>query len=160
MHGVASEQLGKKERYHSPYDRTDDGEQESRAYSEHVACGELYGLSRQDADYHLDHLEQYYEQECYMTVLLQVINDAVSGILAEKAAAVFAKRCRDKGYEKGQSQQFLIDLLEHVYGIENSTEFISFEDIKRSDGLLLDPFHHAKHYVTEHMKIYLELTNK
>lgn len=35
---------------------------------------------------------------------------------------------RYKGYEKGESQKFWIDLLEHVYGVENITEFIAFED--------------------------------
>ncbi len=47
----------------------------------------------------------------------------------QKAAAKkFAAYWKDKGYEKGESQKFWIDLLEHVYGIENIVEFISFED--------------------------------
>ena len=45
-----------------------------------------------------------------------------------KAAKEFAARWQGKGYEKGQSQQFWIDLLEHVYGVEDIAGFISFED--------------------------------
>lgn len=44
------------------------------------------------------------------------------------AAKAFAARWKDRGYEKGESQPFWIDLLEHVLGVENGTEFISFED--------------------------------
>ncbi|ADU23733.1 DNA methyltransferase [Ruminococcus albus] len=46
----------------------------------------------------------------------------------KKAAKEFAERWKGKGYEKGQSQQFWTDLLEHVYGIENAMGFITFED--------------------------------
>lgn len=45
-----------------------------------------------------------------------------------KAAEKFAEYWKDKGYEKGESQKFWIDLLEHVYSVENIAEFISFED--------------------------------
>jgi len=45
-----------------------------------------------------------------------------------KSAKEFAKRWQGKGYEKGQSQQFWMDLLQSVYGVENIAEFISFED--------------------------------
>ena len=44
------------------------------------------------------------------------------------AAKAFAERWKDRGYEKGESQPFWIDLLEHVLGVENGAEFISFED--------------------------------
>ena len=47
----------------------------------------------------------------------------------QKAAAkAFAERWKGKGYEKGESQPFWIDLLEHVLGVENGSIFISFED--------------------------------
>ena len=46
----------------------------------------------------------------------------------KKAAKEFAARWEGKGYEKGQSQQFWMDLLQSVYGVTNITEFISFED--------------------------------
>ncbi len=43
-------------------------------------------------------------------------------------AKKFAEFWKDKGYEKGQSQQFWIQLLTEVYGVQNSSEFIEFED--------------------------------
>ncbi|HAG03840.1 MAG TPA: methylase [Lachnospiraceae bacterium] len=46
----------------------------------------------------------------------------------KKAAKDFAQRWHGKGYEKGQSQQFWIDLLVNVYGVEDIAGFISFED--------------------------------
>lgn len=46
----------------------------------------------------------------------------------KRAAKDFAAYWKDKGYEKGESQKFWLDLLEHVYGVENSAHFIEFED--------------------------------
>ena len=46
----------------------------------------------------------------------------------KKAAKEFAERWKGKGYEKGQSQQFWIDLLVNVYGVQDIAGFISFED--------------------------------
>ncbi len=46
----------------------------------------------------------------------------------KSAAKEFAARWKDKGYEKGESQKFWIDLLTNVYGVKNIAEFISFED--------------------------------
>lgn len=45
-----------------------------------------------------------------------------------KKAKVFAEYWKNKGYEKGQSQQFWIQLLTEVYGVQNPSEFIEFED--------------------------------
>lgn len=46
----------------------------------------------------------------------------------KRAAKDFSNYWKDKGYEKGESQKFWIDLLEHVYGVENASRFIEFED--------------------------------
>lgn len=47
----------------------------------------------------------------------------------QKAAArKFSEYWNGKGYEKGESQKFWIDLLTHVYGVEDIAAFISFED--------------------------------
>ena len=46
---------------------------------------------------------------------------------AQKAKE-FAEFWKDKGYEKGQSQSFWLQLLTQVYGVEKPTEFIEFED--------------------------------
>lgn len=57
----------------------------------------------------------------------------------KKAAKEFAEYWKGKGYEKGQSQKFWIDLLQNVYGVENVTHFISFEDqvhIDKSTGFI------------------------
>lgn len=51
----------------------------------------------------------------------------------KKAAKEFAERWKDKGYEKGQSQQFWTDLLQNVLGIDNPVNFIEFEDTVHID---------------------------
>ncbi|MEL7658205.1 MAG: type IIL restriction-modification enzyme MmeI, partial [Bacillota bacterium] len=44
------------------------------------------------------------------------------------AAKEFAAFWKGKGYEKGESQIFWINLLRDVYGVEKPHEFIIFED--------------------------------
>ena len=52
----------------------------------------------------------------------------------QKAAAkAFAAFWKDKGYEKGESQKFWLDLLQNVYGVEDAIRFISFEDQVKLD---------------------------
>lgn len=46
----------------------------------------------------------------------------------KQAAKQFAEFWKDKGYEKGQSQTFWLQLLSQVYGIERPETFIEFED--------------------------------
>jgi len=46
----------------------------------------------------------------------------------KKAAKSFANYWKDKGYEKGESQPFWINLLQDVFDIEDAIEYISFED--------------------------------
>ena len=50
-----------------------------------------------------------------------------------KAAKEFAERWKDKGYEKGQSQKFWLDLLHNVLGVQNEGEFIDFEETVHID---------------------------
>lgn len=51
------------------------------------------------------------------------------------AAAEFAERWKGKGYEKGESQPFWIDLLTNVFGIETPTDgFIRFEEHNKVDA--------------------------
>lgn len=57
----------------------------------------------------------------------------------KKKAKEFADFWKDKGYEKGQSQIFWTTLLTDVFGIENVSEFIEFEDqvhIDKSTGFI------------------------
>ena len=46
----------------------------------------------------------------------------------KKAAKIFIERWANRGNEKQDSQSFWLDLLQTVYGIENPTEYITFED--------------------------------
>ena len=46
----------------------------------------------------------------------------------EKNAKEFAKYWKDKGYEKGQSQQFWTSLLAKVFNVKEPEKFIEFED--------------------------------
>ncbi|MBR6296991.1 MAG: class I SAM-dependent DNA methyltransferase [Treponema sp.] len=51
----------------------------------------------------------------------------------QKAAKKFSEDWKDKGYEKGESQKFWLDLLCNVYGIQDFSNFISFEDQVKLD---------------------------
>lgn len=52
-----------------------------------------------------------------------------------QAAAEFAERWKGRGYERGESQPFWIDLLTNVFGIETPTNgFITFEDHRMVDA--------------------------
>ncbi len=46
----------------------------------------------------------------------------------EQAARQFKEQWANRGYEKGESQQFWIDLLGHVFGVEDFASFIEFEN--------------------------------
>lgn len=51
------------------------------------------------------------------------------------AAAEFAGRWQDRGYEKGESHLFWGDLLTAVYGVDNLPEYVNYEvPIKTDDG--------------------------
>ena len=51
------------------------------------------------------------------------------------AAAEFAERWKGRGYERGESQPFWIDLLTNVFGIETPSDgFITFEDHRLVDA--------------------------
>ena len=51
------------------------------------------------------------------------------------AAAEFAERWKGRGYERGESQPFWIDLLTNVFGIETPSDgFITFEDHHKVDA--------------------------
>ena len=49
------------------------------------------------------------------------------------AAVEFAKRWKGKGYEKGDSQLFWTELLTEVFGIENPSSFIRYEEQVKVD---------------------------
>ena len=57
----------------------------------------------------------------------------------KQAAKEFAEFWKDKGYEKGQSQTFWLQLLSQVYDVERPEKYIEFEDqvhIDKSTGFI------------------------
>ena len=52
----------------------------------------------------------------------------ISNSKQSAAAEAFATRWQGRGYEKGESQTFWIELLQQVYGVETPSEAIEFED--------------------------------
>ncbi|MBQ7192399.1 MAG: hypothetical protein IJS00_05960, partial [Paludibacteraceae bacterium] len=48
--------------------------------------------------------------------------------LSAKAAAQFAQDWAGKGYEKGDTQKFWLELLQNVLGVQDVFKFIEFED--------------------------------
>ena len=51
----------------------------------------------------------------------------------QKAAKKFSEEWKDKGYEKGESQKFWLDLLCNVFGVKDFASFITFEDQVKLD---------------------------
>lgn len=68
----------------------------------------------------------------------------------KKQVKAFAEYWADKGYEKGESQKFWLDLLEHVLGIPNARDYITFEDqVKLDRTSFIDGFISATHVLIE-----------
>lgn len=57
----------------------------------------------------------------------------MTDIEQRKAAKIFAEQWKNKGYEKGESQTFWLQLLQDVFGVENVSQFIRFEDTVHID---------------------------
>ena len=72
----------------------------------------------------------------------------------KKSAKEFAERWNGKGYEKGESQLFWIDLLQNVYGVNNISEFITFEEqVKLDHTSFIDGYIDATHVMIEQKSI-------
>lgn len=68
----------------------------------------------------------------------------------KKQAKAFAEYWANKGYEKGESQKFWLDLLEHVLGVPNARDYITFEDqVKLDHTSFIDGFIPATHILIE-----------
>ena len=66
------------------------------------------------------------------------------------AAAAFAKKWEGRGYEKGESQTFWIELLMEVFGIESPSQFIHFEQQAQLDHTsFIDGMISATHVMIE-----------
>ena len=68
----------------------------------------------------------------------------------KNAAAAFAKKWEGRGYEKGESQTFWIELLTEVFGIESPSQFIHFEQQAQLDHTsFIDGMISATHVMIE-----------
>lgn len=68
----------------------------------------------------------------------------------KKQAKSFAERWNGKGYEKGESQRFGIELLQYVLGVSNATEFIVFEEqVKLDHTSFIDGYIESTHVMIE-----------
>ncbi|MDE6426967.1 MAG: methylase [Ruminococcus sp.] len=68
----------------------------------------------------------------------------------KKSAKEFVQRWQGKGYEKGESQKFWLDLLQNVLGVQNVTEYVSFEEqVKLDHTSFIDGYIEATHVMIE-----------
>ena len=68
----------------------------------------------------------------------------------KKAVGEFVQRWTGKGYEKGESQRFWIDLLQNVLGVPDATEYIIFEEqVKLDHTSFIDGYINATHVMIE-----------
>lgn len=75
-----------------------------------------------------------------------------------KAAVGFAAKWAGKGYEKGESQSFWLDLLNNVFGIEHPTEYIRFEQqVKLDHTAFIDGYITSTHVMIEQKSIEKDL---
>ena len=66
------------------------------------------------------------------------------------AAKAFAKNWKDRGYEKGDSQIFWVELLTTVFGVTEISQFISFEDQVHLDHTsFIDGYIEKTHVIIE-----------
>ena len=73
------------------------------------------------------------------------LNDTI-----KKSAKEFVQRWMGKGYEKGESQRFWIDLLQNVLGVSGATEYIIFEEqVKLDHTSFIDGYINATHVMIE-----------
>ena len=68
----------------------------------------------------------------------------------KKSVKEFVQRWTGKGYEKGESQRFWIDLLQNVLGVLDATEYIIFEEqVKLDHTSFIDGYVNATHVMIE-----------
>ncbi len=72
----------------------------------------------------------------------------------KKTVKEFVQRWTGKGYEKGESQRFWIDLLQNILGVPDATEYIVFEEQVRLDHTsFIDGYIEATHVMIEQKSI-------
>jgi len=73
----------------------------------------------------------------------------MTNTLLQKAATQFAEEWQGKGYEKGDTQKFWLELLQNVLGVQDVFNFIEFEDqvlvenTNFMDGYAVHPQRHS-----------------
>lgn len=83
----------------------------------------------------------------------------------KKAAREFIARWKDKGYEKGETQRFWLDLLQSVFGILNPTSMMAFElpvkTITKEKGSdFIDGYISTTKVLVEQKSFHVDLTAK
>jgi hypothetical protein len=83
---------------------------------------------------------------CLYNKCIDIMND----VQQRAAAKAFAAKWENRGYEKGESQPFWIELLQKVLGIEDPVGFITFEEQVHLDHTsFIDAKIHATHVLIE-----------
>lgn len=74
------------------------------------------------------------------------------------AAAAFAKRWAGRGYEKGETQPFWLELLHDVFNIEHGVDYIHFEErVKTKHTSFMDARIPATHVIIEQKSLGVDL---
>ena len=75
------------------------------------------------------------------------------------AARTFAENWKGRGYEKGDSQIFWVELLTQVYGVKEPSQFIAFEDqVKLDHTSFIDGYIESTHVMIEQKSLGKSLT--
>lgn len=76
-----------------------------------------------------------------------------------QAARTFAENWKGRGYEKGDSQIFWVELLTQVYGVAEPSQFITFEDqVKLDHTSFIDGYIESTHVMIEQKSLGKSLT--
>ena len=77
------------------------------------------------------------------------------------AARLFAEKWKDKGYEKGESEKFWLELLQNVLGVSNVFDFIKFEEQVHLDHTsFIDAWIPLTHVLIEQKSVDKDLRKK
>ena len=80
------------------------------------------------------------------------------GTKQQKAAKEFAAKWKGKGFEKGESQPFWMELLQKVLLVEDPYSIISFENrVKLSNTSFIDAYIKPTHVLIEQKSIEKDL---
>lgn len=76
-----------------------------------------------------------------------------------EAAKVFAEKWQGKGYEKGETQKFWMELIRTVYGVEVPEDYMNFEvQIQLSNVSFIDVYIPSTKVIIEQKSIGKDLT--